>query len=127
MSTPDLLVLAGAATLIAWVNWYFFFAGRSTAVAATSDGATPGQVVVMVDGGYAPNAVQARVGVPLKIIFDRRDNSSCSEEVVMPEFGVKRYLPTGERTTVEITPTKIGRFDFTCGMGMLHGTVVVDA
>lgn len=128
MSGMDLLVLAGAVTAIAWVNWYFFVAGRggaAVATAAASSGATP-EVVITVDGGYSPNSVQVRAGSPVRLIFDRRDDSSCSEEVVMPDFGVRRFLPSGERTTIEITPSTPGRFTFTCGMGMLRGTVVVD-
>lgn len=29
MSTPDLLVIAGALAAIAWINWFFFLSGRS--------------------------------------------------------------------------------------------------
>ena len=128
MTKTELLVLAASLSAIVWVNWYFFVAGRSAAVAASavSADATP-EIVIEVDGGYSPNVVQGRVGQPLRLIFDRKDDSSCSEEIVMPDFGVRRFLPTGQRTTVEITPTTAGRHAFTCGMGMLRGTVVVDA
>ena len=128
MTKTELLVLAASLSAIVWVNWYFFVAGRSAAVAASavSADATP-EIVIEVDGGYNPNVVQGRVGQPLRLIFDRKDDSSCSEEIVMPDFGVRRFLPTGQRTTVEITPTTKGRHAFTCGMGMLRGTVVVDA
>jgi hypothetical protein len=34
-------VLVGGAGAIAWVNWYFFLAGRTTATAAAPGGATP--------------------------------------------------------------------------------------
>jgi plastocyanin domain-containing protein len=124
----DLAVLVGAAAAIGWVNWYFFVAGRTAPVvaAAAADGAAVPEVVITVDGGYSPNVVQARAGVPLRLVFDRRDDSSCSEEIVMPAFGVRRFLPSGERTIVEFTPPTAGRYPFTCGMGMLRGTVVVD-
>jgi plastocyanin domain-containing protein len=59
-------------------------------------------------------------------VFDRRDDSSCSEEVVIPSLGIKKFLPTGERTTIEVTPTESGRIPFTCGMSMLRGTIIVD-
>jgi len=51
----------------------------------------------------------------------------CSEEIVIPAFGVKRFLPTNETTAVEFTPNVPGTFDFSCGMGMLHGRIVVEA
>jgi plastocyanin domain-containing protein len=124
----DLAVLVGAAAAIGWVNWYFFVGGRTApaVAAAAADGAAVPEVVITVDGGYSPSVVQARAGVPLRLVFDRRDDSSCSEEIVMPAFGVRRFLPSGERTIVEFTPPPAGRYPFTCGMGMLRGTVVVD-
>jgi plastocyanin domain-containing protein len=121
MSPTDLVVIVAALASIALVNWYFFIAGR----AAPSAVAQP-EVVVTVDGGYSPSMVRAKVGQPLRIVFDRKDDSSCSEEIVMPDFGVRRFLPSDQRTTIEITPTAAGRFQFTCGMGMLRGSVSVD-
>src|SRR5688572_23595729 len=118
MTSTDLLVVVAALAGIALVNWYFFVAGRSAPVAAraasSSAGAIP-EVVITVDGGYSPNVVQAKVGQPIRFVFDRKDDSSCSEEIVMPEFGVRRFLPTGTRTAIEVTPTKAGRHQFTCG------------
>jgi Cu+-exporting ATPase len=39
---------------------------------------------------------------------------------------VRTYLPAGKTTTVEITPHTPGTFDFSCGMGMVHGTLIVE-
>ena len=49
-----------------------------------------------------------------------------AEEVVIPDFGVRKFLPTGERTTIEITPRVAGRYAFTCGMSMLRGSIVAE-
>lgn len=131
MTPIEWTVVIGAVAGIALVNWYFFVAGQTVAVAAPMAGvagaptAIP-EVVIVVDGGYAPNTIRARAGQPLRLVFDRRDDSSCSEEVVIPAFGIKRFLPTGERTSIEVTPAQAGRIPFTCGMGMLKGTILVD-
>ena len=124
MTSIDWAVIAGAAASIALVNWYFFVAGRTVAAAApglavSGAGAPIPEVVITVDGGYSPNTVRAKAGERLRLVFDRRDDSSCSEEVVIPAFGIRTYLPTGQRTTIEVTPTEAGRIPFTCGMGML--------
>lgn len=113
---------------IAWVNWYFFVAGRSTASAAIAASAGTGaqEQVVTVDGGYSPAVVKVKAGRPVRLVFDRRDTGSCSEEVVFPDFGIRRFLPTGQKTVVEVTPLKAGRYDFTCGMSMLHGALVAE-
>ena len=56
----------------------------------------------------------------MRLLFDRRDTSSCSEEVAA---GLRdEAFPAGQPTTlVEFVPTKAGTFEFTCGMGMLRG------
>ena len=120
-------VLAGLAA-IAWVNWYFLFAARSAsaATAAIPPGANEGHaadVTITVDGGYSPAAIRVRAGQPVRLIFHRVDTASCSDEVVFPDFGIRRFLPTGDRTTIEITPPAPGRYPFTCGMSMHRGVV----
>ena len=125
MSANDLIVLAGAAAAIAWVNWYFFFAERSASTAVTTTSGMQ-EVGITVKGGYTPAEIHAKAGVPLRLVFDRQETSSCSDEVVLGDFGVRRFLPPFEKTAVDLTPDRAGRFEFTCGMGMLHGTLVVE-
>ena len=126
VGSDGIVILAGLAA-IAWVNWYFFLAGRTPALVPAA-AATSGiqEQVITVDGGYSPATVRVKAGRPVRLVFDRRDTGSCSEEVVFPDFGVRRFLPTGKRTVVEITPEKPGRYDFTCGMSMLHGALVAE-
>jgi plastocyanin domain-containing protein len=136
MTGTEWLVVLGAITAIAWVNWYFFVAGRTPAAAAVALPAVAeggagvagaiAEVVIEVDGGYSPNAVRVKAGEPVRLVFDRKDDSSCSEEVVIPDFGIRRYLPTGQRTTIELTPEAAGKYGFTCGMSMLRGTIIAE-
>lgn len=131
MTGTEWMVVLAAAGAIAWVNWYFFVAGRSggaVALAAASDGSAAAvpQLTITVDGGYSPNTVRVKAGQPVRLVFDRRDTSSCSEEVVFPDFGVRRFLPTGERTVVEVTPPAPGRYEFMCGMSMLRGALIAE-
>lgn len=123
--TTSLVVLGGIAAIL-WVNWYFFFAGRRAAVVAAPGNATAEQVIV-VDGGYSPATVTVKAGRPVRLVFDRRDTGACSDEVVFPDFGIKRFLPTGKKTVIEITPAKAGRYDFTCGMSMHRGALIAEA
>jgi plastocyanin domain-containing protein len=125
MSASEWFVVAFAIGAIVWVNWYFFFAERS-AGSAIAAGAGLQEIGITVKGGYTPAEVHAKEGVPLRLVFDRQETSSCSEEVVIGDFGVRKYLPAFEKTAVEFTPDHAGRFDFTCGMGMLHGTLVIE-
>lgn len=125
MSATDWLVVLGGLAALAWVNWYFFLAGRPSATAAAAAGGVQ-EVTIGVRGGYEPARVRVKRGVPVRLVFDRQENSGCSEEVVIPEFGIRRFLPAFKKTAVELTPEKAGSYDFTCGMGMLRGRLIVD-
>ena len=105
---------------------YVFFFGRRKAVRAAGDVAGAQSVTVVVKGGYKPDLIVARRGVPLRMIFDRREESPCSDEIVLPEFGIRRALPAHARTELTITPERTGEFEFTCGMNMLHGKILVE-
>lgn len=124
MSGP--LVVALGVALIAAIYWWFFRSGRPS-VAAMTQASGAQELVVTIAGGYSPATIAVTVGHPVRLIFDRQETNPCSEEVVIAAFGVRKFLPPHQRTPVEFTPTTSGTFDFTCGMGMLHGKLVVSA
>jgi plastocyanin domain-containing protein len=128
MHPVDFLVITAGLGAIAWVNWYFFLAERGLAHAAVAAKSASGkqEVVITVHGGYSPSTIRVTAGQPVRLVFDRQESSSCSEEVVFPDFGVKRFLPEGQKTTIEITPPVPGTYEFACGMGMLHGRVIAE-
>ena len=126
MTTIEWAVLAAGIAAIVWVNWYFFVAGRAPATAAASTQGGAQEVVITVKGGYEPSAVRVRKGQPVKLVFDRQETSGCSEEIVIGDFGVRKFLPPFQKTAVEFTPTNAGTHEFTCGMAMLRGKVIVE-
>lgn len=123
----DWAVIAGGLGAIAWVNWYFFHARPATASAVAHPAAGGVQEVeIQVKGGYSPSTVRVRHGRPVRLVFDRQEASSCSEELVLGDFGIRRFLAPFQKTVVELTPNEPGTHDFTCGMGMLHGRLEVE-
>lgn len=76
-------------------------------------------------GGYSPAVVEVEQGKPVQLSFYRAEENSCSEELLMPDFSVRRDLPAFKTTVVELLPQQPGTFEFTCGMGMLRGRLVV--
>ena len=124
MSSDKLAVLFGGLALIGWILWYFFRSRTAGAVAVAASGGVQ-EAVITVRGGYDPSEVQVEAGRPVRLIFDRQETNPCSDELVIPEFRIHRALPPHQRTAVEFTPSAPGKFDFKCGMGMLHGTLIV--
>jgi plastocyanin domain-containing protein len=123
VSGAEIMVILGGVAAIAWVNWYFLVAGRRVSEAAVGTGGVQ-EVRIRVAGGYDPAHVRVRRG-PVRLVFDRQETSGCSEEVVLPDVGIRRYLPAHEETVIEFTPERAGRYEFTCGMSMLRGSVTV--
>ena len=121
---PWMIALAGTAA-IALVNWYFFLAPKKAASAqAASDGAQ--EVTIDVEGGYSPSLVRVKKGAAVRLVFHRKEKSPCSEELVISELGIRRFLKPFEKTVIEFTPVEAGRFAFTCGMNMLRGNIEVE-
>jgi plastocyanin domain-containing protein len=128
MSGTSWLVIVAGLAAIGWVNWYFFVAAKLSAatVAARAGDGVP-EVRIAVRGGYDPATVRVKAGAPVRLVFDRQETAGCSEEVVFPAFGIRKFLPAGQPTSIEITPPTPGRYEFMCGMSMLRGAVVAEA
>jgi plastocyanin domain-containing protein len=126
MSTAQLLVTVMGVLTIVWINYYFFLADRGVAVATVSPRGEAQRVGIEVKGGYSPAVVRVRAGRKVRLEFRREETSSCTEEVVIPDFGVRTFLPAHQTTPVEFTPEKPGNYEFTCGMGMVRGRIIVE-
>jgi plastocyanin domain-containing protein len=83
------------------------------------------EITVTVDGGYEPSQIVVRSGQKVRLNFERKDSSSCLEEIRFPDFHIAQTLPLDRVTPIEFTPEKPGRYEFTCGMNMFRGVVEV--
>ena len=125
MSSAQIAVTLLGLAAVLWVNWYFFVAGRGTAVAASVGAGGMQRILVEVKGGYAPAVIRVRAGAPVRLDFHRDETNPCTEEVVIPDFGIRTYLPAHRTTPVSFTPAA-GTYEFTCGMGMVRGTIIAE-
>lgn len=124
MSVLDGFVLTGSAAAILVVLWYFFWS-RGEGVRAESRGEVQ-RAQIRVKGAYDPDTVVVEAGRPVRLEFYREETNACSEVLVLPSFGVHRELPAFETTSIEFTPEAPGEYEFTCGMNMMRGRVVVE-
>src|SRR6516225_3048502 len=123
MSIANIVVVIASAAAMAGLGW-FFFAPRRARTAELAGGVQ--RITVTVRGGYSPDVIRARQGVPLEVVFDRQESGDCTSRVVFPDLAVSASLPAFERTTVRLAPARAGSFGFACGMNMVHGTLIVD-
>ncbi len=120
----SIIVIAASLGLTGFLWWFFF--GPQQASSAQQRGGIQ-EIDITVKGGYSPNLIRVREGVPLRLHFDRQESGDCTSRVVFADFGASKSLPAFGTATLEFTPDKVGEFDFACGMNMIHGTLVVES
>jgi plastocyanin domain-containing protein len=125
MSVNQVFVVVVAALAIGAVNWYFLFSKKKAqqAISTTSDFQ---EITVKVKGGYSPDTIAVKRGKSVRIVFDRQEDSGCSEEVVFPDLGIRKFLTPFGQTVVEFVPQNSGTIGFACGMSMLRGKLIVN-
>ena len=124
MNTANVVVTLVGLGAIGWIVWYFWLWKGETVSARAGAGGV--QVIdVTVRGGYQPASITAEAGRPVRLNFTRRESTPCGEEVVLPEFGRRAHLPEDKTVAIEIVPTEPGEYEFTCGMNMYKGKLIV--
>ncbi|MDP1675915.1 MAG: efflux RND transporter periplasmic adaptor subunit [Bacteroidota bacterium] len=83
-------------------------------------------VKITVDGSYTPEVIRVKLGEEVHLQFHRVEDSECTNEVVFEELNIRKKLPAFKTTTVTLTPKKTGVISFACGMGMVHGKLIVE-
>lgn len=124
MDTSQIIVTLVGVGLLAFVGWFFFLAPHRVAAAVSSSTGVQ-QVDIVVKGGYSPNVIEVEHGKPVQLNFYRDEEGTCSEELLLPDFNIRRDLAPFKTTAIEFLPKQAGTFAFTCGMHMLRGSLVV--
>jgi|SRR3989344_791716 len=117
--TIDKIIITTCGLLSIGFVYWFFLMKKSKAVLAD------GSVDVIVEGGYSPEIILIPRGKTTKINFIRKNSNSCLEEVVLGDFKIRKYLPLNQKITIELNPQKSGEFNYSCGMNMFHGKIIV--
>ena len=119
-----LIVIVGGVFLIFLVNWYFLFSKGRIKRAELGNNALQ-EITVRVKGGYDPDVIVVKKGIPVRLNFYRDETADCSEIIVFGEWDIRKPLPAFKTTPIEFTPQKEGEYKFSCGMGMLKGRLIV--
>ncbi len=110
--------------LIFLVNWYFLFSKRGIALSISEDNKLQ-EVTIRIKGGYDPDVIFVKKGIPVRLNFYRDEDADCSEIVIIGEFDIRKPLPAFKTTSIEFTPKKEGEYMFGCGAGMMRGRLIV--
>ncbi len=100
-------------------TYWFFLMKKDKVVEAENE------IDILVNGGYSPSTISIKKDHTTTLNFLRKDPSSCLEEVVLPDFKIRKYLPMNKKVKIEINPKKEGTYEIVCGMNMFHGKIIV--
>ncbi len=88
-----------------------------------------GRQVIKMDAlasGYSPNYFKVRVGLPVRWEITDKGTNGCTNAVISKYlFDGPVNLTPGRTAIKEFTPTKPGKYKFSCWMGMITGTFEV--
>ncbi len=76
-------------------------------------------------GRYTP--IEVKIGIPVEwtILADDDSLNGCNNSIVISEYDITVKLESGS-TVIRFTPEKAGTFGYTCWMGMIKSSIVVN-
>lgn len=125
MQLDKLLVAIFGGVGIFFTYWFFLMKKDEVVAVKDQPEKKQGFVEIIVDGGYSPSTILLQKGKTTRISFFRKDPSTCLEEVVLPDFKIRKFLPMKTPITISVTPEKAGEYEIVCGMNMFHGKIIV--
>jgi|SRR3989344_2142651 len=98
---------------------YWFFWGKQEEEVAAAD-----RWEIKVSGGYKPKTIKIVADKPAKLIFTRTDNNGCLEEIIFPDYKIKKYLPLNEPVEVVLPSPHPKTSGWHCAMNMFSGKII---
>ena len=106
--------------LIALIVWWFWLYKPKEAELGEND------VVITVENGtYSPSHIKVPAGAPAEIKFIRKDQSPCSETLLIPDLQISDTLPLNKLKTIQLPALSSGEYAFHCQMQMYRGKITV--
>jgi PBP1b-binding outer membrane lipoprotein LpoB len=75
--------------------------------------------------GWTPNSFILQKGVKVEWVINVKKLTNCNNEIIVKDYGLDIKLKNGENI-VEFTPDKEGTVKWSCWMGMIPGTFIVN-
>jgi plastocyanin domain-containing protein len=85
----------------------------------------------VVNSTLYPNrypAIVVQQGIPVRWTINAPQGSinGCNNRFIIREYGIEHTFRPGDNV-IEFTPTRTGRFSYSCWMGMIRSTITVVA
>lgn len=81
---------------------------------------------VTIDSGkYSPAVISVKKGMPVELTFVGGKSLGCGGTIVFKSLKQTKSITTGQSVVFKFTPKAAGSIDFTCGMSMYDGKVII--
>lgn len=115
-----LMVNISGLLLIALIVWWFWLYTPKETELGEDD-----LVIVVENGTYSPSRIKLPSGKPVEIKFLRKDESPCSESLLIPDLQISDTLPLNKLKTIKFPALSAGEYIFHCQMQMYRGQITV--
>jgi sulfite exporter TauE/SafE len=75
--------------------------------------------------GFEPAVLHVKKGASVTFAVFGDEVTGCTNRIIIPSLNISKDISPGENL-VTFTPTASGSIPYSCWMGMVHGTIVVD-
>jgi hypothetical protein len=84
------------------------------------------QIIKSTLASYKYPDITVQANIPVRWIIEAPGGSvnGCNNRIHIREYGITHTFKTGENV-IEFTPTRAGKFLYSCWMGMIRGTITV--
>lgn len=117
------IALAASSVLIGWAFWFVSAKPQEEVAVATISTAVIVDGKQFIDitakGGYSPNVITAKAGMPTVLRVATNGTFDCSASVVIPKLSYQKFLPpSGTENIVISAEQATGTLNGLCSMGM---------
>lgn len=115
----------GSRVIAAWVDFW------TPTPAKAQNSTVPvvnGNQQVAIDilrSGYSPRYIRVKKGIPVQLTLRSNNVYSCALGFSLRAFGIRTTLAATDKREFTFTPTVVGKYPFTCTMGMYTGVIEV--
>jgi plastocyanin domain-containing protein len=119
------LVLTGSGFDVnSFITSKFTSSAQNSATKSTiSNGYQTINMMVTVSG-WQPAKFILKEGIPVKWVINGEEITECNKAIQVPKLGLNFNIQPGEQT-IEFTPNVAGVIPWSCWMGMIDGTFIV--
>lgn len=116
-----LIINSVGVVLIALIIWWFWLYKPKETELGEND-----LVIAVENGIYSPSRIKIPAGQTFELKFIRKDESPCSETLLIPELKISDTLPINKLKVIQLPALESGEYAFHCQMQMYRGQLTVN-